>query len=105
MVACYIEQSFPAFLGLTHKYSANFETAVCASANAGGENVARGALLGAVLGAAQGLDAFPAWSLEGLVCREQALAEIDDLLAAWPGAADTPAPASAAPAATTTAAP
>ena len=51
MVACYIDSSFPALLFLAHKYSDSGEKAVLANANAGGENVARGALLGALLGA------------------------------------------------------
>ena len=30
--------------------------------NAGGENVARGSLIGALLGAAHGMDSFPSWT-------------------------------------------
>lgn len=64
MVACYIEDSFGALLFLTYKYSENIEKAILANANAGGENVARGGLLGTLLGAAYGFNAFPNWSYE-----------------------------------------
>jgi ADP-ribosyl-[dinitrogen reductase] hydrolase len=47
-------QSFPALLVFAYKYADSFEAAVLANANAGGENVARGSLLGALLGAAHG---------------------------------------------------
>eukprot|EP01034_Spumella_vulgaris_P030228 gene30228-37401_t len=43
MVACYITSSFPAMLFFAHKYGdLGAETLLLASANAGGENVARG---------------------------------------------------------------
>ena len=51
MVACYIDSSFPALLFMAYKYSDSPEKAILANANAGGENVARGALLGALVGA------------------------------------------------------
>jgi len=54
MSACYIQSSFPVFLFLTYKYADSFEKAILANANAGGENVARGSLIGAVLGAHYG---------------------------------------------------
>lgn len=62
MVACYIDSSYPALLHFAYKYGTNPEQAVLASANAGGENVARGSLLGALLGAAHGAGPFPSWS-------------------------------------------
>jgi len=55
MSACYIDSSFPAFLFITYKYADSVERAVLANANAGGENVARGALVGALIGAAHGM--------------------------------------------------
>jgi hypothetical protein len=42
----------------------------------GGENVARGSALGALLGAAHGMNGFPAWSLE-LKEKEAIFSEID----------------------------
>lgn len=79
MVACYIESSFPALLHFAYKYADNVGAAVLANANAGGENVARGSLLGALLGAAHGLPGFPAWSLE-LYHKAEILSEIDTFL-------------------------
>ena len=51
MAACYINDSFQALLFIAYKYSDSTEKAILANANAGGENVARGALLGALFGA------------------------------------------------------
>lgn len=47
---------------------------------AGGENVARGSLLGALLGAAHGMDKFPAWSYE-LYDKDQIFPEIENFVA------------------------
>lgn len=80
MVACYIDSAYPAMLFFAYKYANSFEAGILASANAGGENVARGSLLGALLGAAHGLQAFPSWSLE-LKNADAILAEIDSLVA------------------------
>lgn len=66
MVACYIDSSLPALLHFAFKYADSPEQAVLASANAGGENVARGGLLGAIMGAAHGTEKWPTWSQEGL---------------------------------------
>ena len=76
MVACYIDSSFPALLYFAYKYADSVERGILANANAGGENVARGSLLGALLGAAHGMDAFPAWTHE-LYAKNEINAEID----------------------------
>lgn len=44
-----------------------------------GENVARGALLGALLGAQHGLQAFPVWT-SGLKNKEPIMREIEQLV-------------------------
>jgi len=54
MSACYLEMSFPSLLHFAHKYAESPAEALLASANAGGENVHRGCVLGALLGAAHG---------------------------------------------------
>lgn len=55
MVACYIDSSFPALLHLAYRYAKHGpKMGLLANANAGGENVARGSALGALLGAAYG---------------------------------------------------
>jgi ADP-ribosylglycohydrolase len=59
MVACYIDSSFPALLHFAYKYADSPEQAILANANAGGENVARGSLLGALMGAAHGMQGWP----------------------------------------------
>lgn len=61
MSACYIDQSFPAMLFFVYKYADSFEQAILANANAGGENVARGALVGALVGAFNQIESFPEW--------------------------------------------
>uniref|UniRef100_A0A7S3FTU6 ADP-ribosylglycohydrolase n=1 Tax=Strombidium rassoulzadegani TaxID=1082188 RepID=A0A7S3FTU6_9SPIT len=79
MVACYIDSSFPALLFIVYKYASDTETAILANANAGGENVARGSLLGALVGAAHGIKQFPQWSHQ-LVGREEIMGEIEQLV-------------------------
>ena len=54
MSACYVRSNFPVTLLMAYKYADSPERAVLASANAGGENVNRNALLGAILGAGHG---------------------------------------------------
>ena len=66
MVACYIDSSSPAMLFMVYKYADDFEKGVLASANAGGENVARGAIVGSLLGAYHGLKGMPQWAKDGL---------------------------------------
>ena len=47
--ACYIDQSFPAVLYLAARYPDDFEAALVANTNVGGDNCHRGAVLGAIL--------------------------------------------------------
>ena len=58
--ACYVEDSVPSVLYLALKYHDQPEQGLIANTNLGGDNVHRGAVLGALLGAANGLEAFPA---------------------------------------------
>eukprot|EP00463_Aulacantha_scolymantha_P005773 TRINITY_DN7164_c0_g1_i1.p1 TRINITY_DN7164_c0_g1~~TRINITY_DN7164_c0_g1_i1.p1 ORF type:complete len:137 (+),score=22.25 TRINITY_DN7164_c0_g1_i1:23-433(+) len=80
MVACYINSSFPALLFMAYKYAGSVEKAVLANANAGGENVARGSLLGALVGAHHGIQGFPQWAVDGLKDKDDVASEIDDFL-------------------------
>jgi len=64
--ACYVEDSVPSVLYLALKYHDRPEQALIANTNLGGDNVHRGAVLGALLGAANGLEAFPSIWVEGL---------------------------------------
>lgn len=78
MCACYIDSSFPTLLYYLHKYGENSpEEALIRSTNAGGENVARGALLGAVLGARHGLEKLPNRWVEGLVGEKEIRKEVN----------------------------
>jgi len=76
-VSCGIDLSFPALLHFAYKYSDSAEKALLASANAGGENVARNAALGAIFGAAYGFEAgFTKWMKDGLLAKDEIDQEI-----------------------------
>lgn len=64
--ACYVQDSVPAVLYLALKYHDHPEDGLVANTNLGGENVHRGSVLGCLLGAENGLAAWPARWLEGL---------------------------------------
>jgi ADP-ribosylglycohydrolase len=66
MTACYIDSSFIAMLHFAYKYYDDPRKALLAGANAGGENVNRNALLGAVMGAAHGFDRIDKSLIMGL---------------------------------------
>jgi len=53
--ACYIQDAFPASLYLAWKYHDDFESGVCANAEVGGDNCHRGAVVGSILGLANGV--------------------------------------------------
>jgi len=65
VVACYIEPNFKSLLLLAAKYT-GFEGCLIANANAGGENVHRGIVLGALLGAQTGASGIPDSLKKGL---------------------------------------
>lgn len=52
--ACYISDSWPSVLYLAYKYHDDLEKALLENTNAGGDNVHRGAILGALIGLATG---------------------------------------------------
>lgn len=64
--ACYVHDAVPAVVYLALKYHDDPERALVCNTNLGGDNAGRGATLGALLGAAHGVDAFPARWVEGL---------------------------------------
>ncbi|MBN1104474.1 MAG: ADP-ribosylglycohydrolase family protein [Deltaproteobacteria bacterium] len=57
--ACYVEDSVPSVVYLALKYHDQPEQGLIVNTNLGGDNVHRGAVLGAILGAANGLEGFP----------------------------------------------
>lgn len=64
--ACYVEESVPSVIYLSLKYHDAPEQGLIVNTNLGGDNVHRGAVLGALLGAANGLEAFPSRWIKGL---------------------------------------
>jgi ADP-ribosylglycohydrolase len=65
--ACYVEDSVPAVVYLALKYHDEPRKALIVNTNLGGDNVARGAVLGALLGASCGIESFPRQWVDGLV--------------------------------------
>lgn len=65
--ACYVEDSVPAVVYLALKYAETPEQGLIANAMLGGDNAYRGAVLGALLGAGNGIEAFPERWVRGLV--------------------------------------
>jgi ADP-ribosyl-[dinitrogen reductase] hydrolase len=65
--ACYVDQAVPAVIYLALKYADRPEEALIVNTNIGGDNVHRGGVLGALLGAANGMAAWPSRWLEGLL--------------------------------------
>jgi ADP-ribosylglycohydrolase len=65
--ACYVEDSVPAVVYLALKYHDDPEQALIVNTNLGGDNAARGSILGALLGASCGIERFPRRWVEGLI--------------------------------------
>ena len=70
--ACYIPDAFPAALYLAWKYADDFGAGICANAQVGGDSCHRGAVVGALLGEANGV---PEHWLDGLLATDLAAAE------------------------------
>jgi ADP-ribosylglycohydrolase len=64
--ACYVEDALPATIYLALKYHDDAARALIANTNVGGDNAGRGAVLGALLGAANGFQTFPKPWVNGL---------------------------------------
>lgn len=80
MTACYIDSAFPVLLFFVYKYGEDPEKLLLASANAGGENVARGSLLGALAGAQYGLSGLPDHFKNGLLHSTELQQEADQFV-------------------------
>ena len=65
--ACYVDHAIPAVIYLALKYHDNPEEALIVNTNLGGDNAGRGAVLGALLGAENGLEGFPRPWVDGLL--------------------------------------
>ncbi len=79
--ACYIDQSFPSVLYLVARYHNDFESALIANTNVGGDNCHRGAVLGAILGASLGESAIPKHWITGLTAHAELKEEIEQFIA------------------------
>ena len=64
--ACYVEDAVPATIYLALKYHHDVARGLIANTNLGGDNAGRGSVLGALLGAANGHQAFPKPWVDGL---------------------------------------
>ncbi len=78
--ACYIDQSFPAALYLAARYADDFESALIANTGVGGDNCHRGAVVGAILGAALGHQGIPTRWIQGLSARAELEDEIETFI-------------------------
>jgi ADP-ribosylglycohydrolase len=67
--ACYVEDSVPAVMTLARKYADAPEEGLVANTMAGGDNCYRGAVLGALLGAAHGAVGWPERWRAGLLVK------------------------------------
>ena len=81
--ACYIDQSFPSVLYLAARYPDDFESAMIANTNVGGDNCHRGAILGAILGASLGLEAIPKRWINGLTAYGELNVEIEQFISTY----------------------
>ena len=79
--ACYIDQAFPSVLYLAARYYDDFESALIANTNVGGDNCHRGAVLGAILGASLGVEAIPTRWIDGLTAHAELNEEIEQFIA------------------------
>ncbi|NOR54762.1 MAG: ADP-ribosylglycohydrolase family protein [Sulfurovum sp.] len=75
---CYPEQSLPVLMYLLYKNKFDFEASILANANAGGDCVHRGIILGMLAGAAN--DEIPQALKEGLLDYESIHQEIEDFV-------------------------
>jgi ADP-ribosyl-[dinitrogen reductase] hydrolase len=73
--ACYPEHGLPLLLYLATKHNFAVEASLLANANAGGDNVHRGMILGLIVGAAN--ENFPEHLRDGLAARHQLKNEIE----------------------------
>ena len=80
--ACYLSSSFPATLDTLAKYIPKRDawTGLVANANVGGENVHRGSILGAVLGARAGYEQLPTKLIDGLYDKDDLNKEIEEFV-------------------------
>ena len=82
-IACYIEDALRVVSYLAFKYAKEADNGLYANTMCGGENCQRGACVGALLGAANGIDGLPEHLKNGLVAKSDIGQEIDRFLACY----------------------
>ena len=75
--ACYVQDALPAVIFLALKYHDRPREGLVANTMLGGDNAHRGAVLGALLGAEHGEEAFPARWRHNLIARDKLLASME----------------------------
>merc|ERR1712154_414306 len=81
MVACYINQSYPAMLVYAYKYYYDLNVALFKSVNGGGENVARSSIMGALFGAFYGYEnGIDAKLKKGLLLNQELNGKMDKFI-------------------------
>lgn len=68
--SCPIARSFPSVIQITARYQDDYRNGVIENVMAGGDSAARGLLIGAMLGAWNGIESIPAEWIDGLSARE-----------------------------------
>ena len=80
-----MDSAYPALLVYAYKYADDFNAALLASVNGGGENVARSACLGSLFGAFYGFERIDKKFRRDLVMSKQLNADIDAFIAVFGG--------------------
>ena len=81
-LACQLGFMVPAAYWLASRFAGDFETAVLMAVNGGGNNMARACLTGALSGAMVGLSGIPKRFVDGLLDRDEILANADKVASA-----------------------
>ncbi len=79
--SCYLPCTFPSILHACIRHSGDFTTAVLETVRAGGDNASRAACVGALMGAAVGIDGIAPRLVEKLEARAAIAGLLDQLLA------------------------
>lgn len=79
--SCHTEEAFPGVIHLIAKYEDNLREAVIQSVMAGGDNAARGMIVGMILGASLGMESLPEQWIDELLKKDKVLEFIERLTA------------------------
>lgn len=77
--SCPLPQSFPSALQAAWRHQDSFETAVLNTVKAGGDNAGRASMVGAWLGASNGMEGIPAGWIDKLTAKDRISKAIDQL--------------------------